>query len=383
MNNSSSHCIVLPIITGEHLIDGKPECLVQPDTVECTTLDCVLTTVIEKDMHWIDTIYVNGVIKIENEMFIQHETSPVKRNICIACLESCKINSYLAISALTFRSSFVLKFEGISFQNCTFFINNIHLVLNNVYFIDSILTDHEPGRLDLGQVRVHLSHIKFESQNGTTTSGLIFQKLFTASLFVRTSELTKVVIVLSIPNLFLDCNEMLCFECHIDLKNTMFSFIVFENMYFGQSTYSQLDFSVVKITGHKMNAEFTNCMVENTTGLEIMANDYGLFDSWINVRVQNCSFKKCVKSGKGGALSVNYFPSHTSFTNNDNFVKIINSTFSENKAVRFGQSICQGGAIQVSSQATGGSCSVLSVDIEGSNFINNKATDGGGALFTS
>ncbi len=352
--------------------------------MECTTLDCVLTTVIHNNIFWIDTIYISGIIKIENEdIFIPHKISIAQRNLSIICLESYVLSSNLRIFARTFLRKFVLQLEGILFHNCTLSINNVHVVLSNVHFVDSLLTDDELARGDLGQVELHVSQVTFESQRERTASGLILDKLFTVSLFVLRSEFSQIATTISVPNLFLDISEISCVCCNIVLDNAMFSFIRFENMYLSPFCPSLPDVSMVRIVGFKLNAYFMNCVFENTTGLQISTKETGFFDSFIKITVQNSSFKKCMKFGGGGAISVSYFPHKLGLTRLSNFVKIINSTFSQNEVERIGLTVSQGGALHISSQATAGTCNLLSVEIDGSTFVNNKATDGGGALFIS
>ena len=383
MNNSRFNCIFLQTITGHNKTEN-PQCFVTPEALKCSTLDCVLITLMTNEMLQIDLIYVSGIINFKNEtIFIPSSVSAVPRNISIVCLDSCVVNSNETIFTKSFQRNFVLQLDGILFLNSTLSLGNMNMVFNHVTFVDSSLMDHASEAGDLGQIELHLLHTSFHCASGQTICGISMTKVFTASISVMGSELINFASVLSVPNLFCNFNHVSCIGCWVLLDNAVLSFVILRNSYFAGTNTSLQDDSTLQVFGYKVNVELTNCSFDNTAGFELIQKDSGLFDSWVQIHVQNCAFKQCSKLGSGGAISLTYVPPRDCPSKLSHFLKIMNSTFTQNEAVRIGQSVSQGGALSVINEKKGGTCCVLHLTIECSSFINNKATDGGGALFIS
>ncbi len=122
---------------------------------------------------------------------------------------------------------------------------------------------------------------------------------------------------------------------------------------------------------------------QNGGGITLTKQEYQLILSFIHLWFDNCNFQNNVKLGSGGAVQIYYFAYSTSEPSESKFIMIRNSIFSENKVNRLGSANAQGGAIGIQGQVTGNGCLKLHIHIENSTFTNNKAVDGGGALYIS
>ncbi len=360
-----------------------PDCLFQPAKVECSTLSFVLSTITSKEMFWIDTIFLNAFTSTENEsMFFPEQYSAISRGINITCLKSCIFDNNWAIMADIFQRSCVVQLENITFQNSTITVGNVHVVFKNIQFVDSLVTDWVQSGGELDEVELHFVQTSFLSQSWKTTQfGLMMKMVLSASIFVASSKFNNTRTQLSVLNLLYDSRDTSYMDSHVLLEKHTLLFSMFQNVLF--TGFSEGKTGTLYITGNKLLVEIVSCIFDNTIGLKIVKRDSGFLDSLVQIDIQSCIFQHNRKIGSGGAICVNYVSPTKEPTTHINFVKIANCTMTHNEAVSIGTLPSQGGALSVSSQSAGLSCTFLSVEIENSNFINNRATDHGGAVFVS
>ena len=122
------------------------------------------------------------------------------------------------------------------------------------------------------------------------------------------------------------------------------------------------------------NSTVSNCY----GGIVLKKTDSGLIDSWIEFTILNTTFFNCSKEGYGGALDINYQSLSGNFVS---FITVLNSNFIKNKVCHVDRS-SYGGAISIRTMQNIKSHG-LQEKIEQCNFINNKAKDGGGALYVT
>ncbi len=159
----------------------------------------------------------------------------------------------------------------------------------------------------------------------------------------------------------------------------MFCSVLFQGVLFAGHSNSTDAF--VKITSIKMKLEFVGCIVTNSAGgLHLTKLAAGFLESWLVVEIQNCTFQNNTKQGSGAAVEIHSFGTVHNNGNAAHFVHITNSTFQRNKLLRSGSTSSEGGAISIKGPAISPDCHVLSVTIEHCEFLNNQASDGGGAL---
>ncbi len=362
------------------------DCLFQPERVHCSTLNYVLTSITTKQLLWIDTIYVNGVLSSDDEknekMIPTAQTTPRKVNII--CLKYCVYDRNLRIYADAFQRVLVIQVEGFLFHNSTLSLLNVHMVFKNVKFVESLITDLEHTEKQFRQIEIHFEQTIFEGQSWEKVSCSIrIDKVFIASVFVQSSEFIFVSTQMSAGNLFFGSRNTSYVDSQVNLNNIMLSVITFENVHFTGVSSHHRDKSVLNIFGIKMQVDFVQCVFENTSGLAISKNDSMLVNSWIEITLECCLFQQNMKSKSGGAISIHYFVAAGYSKKQRNFLKVTNSTLIQNEAVRSGSVLSQGGALSIKSQANTDTCTTFLVKIESSTFTNNKASDGGGALFVS
>ena len=57
-------------VSTENNQSDDPACLFQPEKVKCKTWDFVLQTVIDKNLYWVDTIYMENLIGFGSYSYI-------------------------------------------------------------------------------------------------------------------------------------------------------------------------------------------------------------------------------------------------------------------------------------------------------------------------
>ncbi len=388
MSNRSLSYVFLSGFDNNSIGHDEPDCLFQPEKVHCSTLNYVLTSIMTKQMFWICTIYINDFTSTEDQTLNLPEmapsTYPRPRKVNIICLNSCVYNKKLRIYAEMFQRHFLLQLEGFMYDNSRIFLQNIHIVFKNVRFVESLITDWERSEKGFGQIEVHFEQTTFVGHSQKKTySGIRMNKVFIASIFVQSSKFSFVSTILSIHNSFFDSQNTSYVDSEIHLNNKILSVVKFANIYLTGESSHHRDEPMLKIVGIKMQVDFIHCVFKNTTGLEISKKDTMLLDSWIEVTVTSCLFHKNRKFESGGAISVQYSAPLVKARRATNFLKITNSTLIQNEAVRIGSVLSQGRALSVKSQANTDTCAIIYVEIENNSFINNIASDGGGALFAS
>ncbi len=361
------------------------DCLFQPKQVECSDLDFVLSTILSKELFWIHTIVLNELTLTENgESVVPKQWSILSRGIQIICLNSCVFNTNWTISAEVFQTTFVIQLENILFQNAIIAVGNVHMVFKNIQFVNSVITDWIQSDGEFDEIELQFVQASFVSQSlRTTWLGLEIDKVFSASIFVISSNWNNVSTQISVPNVLFYSSESSFINSNVLLQKHMLLYCVFHNVLFIGFGEGNTETAMLKMAGNKLIADFTNCHFDSTTGLEISKQASGLLASFVQAEVQNCIFQNNKKLGSGGAILVNFFAPKLVTSTDLNFIKVANSTLTHNEALSVGALPSQGGAISVSSQGNAQSCSFLSVEVETSDFTNNRAADQGGALFAS
>lgn len=359
----------------------EPDCLFQPLKVQCSTLNYILNSIITNQLLWIDTIYVINFLSTEDQTVHVPEMTPtadaVPRKVNIICLKSCVYDKNLIIYADIFQTIFVLQLEGFLFHNSTISLQSVHTIFKNVRFVESVVTDLEHTEKVFGQIELHFEQTIFEGHSGININCVIhINKVFIANVFIQSSQFSFVSTQLSAHNLFLNFRNSSFIGSQIHTNNKMLIVAKLESVLFTGSSSPDSNVPAFKIVGRKIQADFIDCVFDNSTGLKMSNNDSKLIDSWMEITTENCIFQQNRKIGSGGAISVYFVVPLVQAKKGFNFLKIVNSTTTHNEAVRIGSVLSQGGALNVRSLSNTDSCSLLQVKIENSTFTNNKAADG-------
>ncbi len=361
------------------------ECLFQPEETKCSSLSYILTTIIEKNMTWIETIWVNNytmTTHTDTATIMKVPTMP--RTITISCSTPCIVQTEFSLSAESFHRNLVLVFKAISFKNSQIGLGNVLGVFRDVQFLSSLVTDTKPNE-PFAHLELHFIDSAFRNPSVAFNSvNLKLQATFSLTLVLQSSDLTNISVQVQVSHLMLVSMGTFFSESNLTLDCEMFCHATFKNSNFSGITPNSSHSSLVDIISHRLDLEFTECVVEGWRGLTLTKPEFGLIGSWIQVTIQNCTLHKNKKQGPGGAIAINFFAPKANLQESpDNFVNIFDSQFVKNSAERFGSQVVQGGGLSVQSHTSGDSCKVLQLVITRCTFTNNKATDGGGAIFVS
>ncbi len=381
-------------------------CLLMPEET-CSTIKYALTNIVRMGMFWINTIYIDKYFEVQTHPLTQHRNrrqvaqdktdgDPLMIQlpeinselfqtwtITIACSRLCVLQTDLLLFAKSFQNNPVIQFEKISFSNIKIGLGNVHVVFNEVIFLNTLVTDQVQTEYELGHMMLHFSRSKFENQLSENNAfGLILNNTLTTAVALAECEFLFAKTYIKVSQLSYESMKTSynSSEIMFDTDNVCLS--TFQTVHLSGSSFS--DVSLVEISSIRLSLDFKDCIAEDSTGgLKLTNPDPGLLDSWINVGIYNCTFLNNTKLGSGGAIAVEFFPWDSSILGSINFVKIKYSTFRKNKVDRTGPLVSQGGAVSFHSSSTGTHCQKLSVQIESNLFEDNMATDGGGAIWLS
>ncbi len=384
-NNSRRNFVFLSSTGSQNVSGDQQECSLTPGNGECGIIECTLQSLRSNDMLWIDTIYARNILLEQAEViFLSQFISKRSHIIRLVCLRSCVLINNLTVYAQVFQTTFVFQVEGFYFENSTVSVGNVHIVFKDSHFVNSVVTDDVEPTGNFQQLFLHFMQTTFENQEYTgIKKGLTMGKMFSAHIAMLGSEFINVNIHISNPNVYLNSTGTSFVGSQVAIDANMLLFSTFHNVILKWLILEERDLSGLKMRGTRFDIKLINCVFERSTGLEIFKADSGLLDSWAQISIHTCAFMTNRKRASGGAVSVQYVVFHESFSQALNFVKITNSSFSHNTAVRLGSAPSQGGALSLITDTTGGICHTLHVHIDETKFINNKATDQGGALFAS
>ncbi len=384
-NSNRRSFVFVSNMEGKNNTGDLASCLFQPEHWECRTLNFVLTTIIMQEMIWIDTIIVNDFGDREKTIQLPDITT-APRIINITCVEYCVYFYFnLSVFAKAFQGQVAIQIEGFWFEHSMISVGNVYMVLKNIHFVDSVVTDWTDTNQHFGEIELHFINTTFESRHlqQNSTQGLVIDKVFVAGIHVLESKFTNASTLILVQNTYLDVQDTYFVESEIVIDSDMLSVTRFQNVSFAGLKCSFSGVSIVKITGIKLRAQFISCVFENSSGIALEKKDSGLLDSWFEISIKFCIYQSNKKAGSGGAISVLSLTSNKKLSNQQSFLNITNCSFSLNEAVNFGSLVSQGGAVSIVNKGALQRCGMLSVEIKNCLFTDNKATDSGGAIFTS
>ncbi len=357
-------------------------CLIQPEKTSCSTLKFVLNSIISKQMLWIDTVFIDNYRATNQEVIkLPHIIPSTGRNITVTCSGPCHLETDLIISADSFHRSLVIKIENVSFSHSKIAVGNMHVKFKNIQFSDSILTDWTEAEDRFGHLIMHLSNTTFFGHIlENKLFGLVFQRTFSAAITFTDCILYNATTQLNISFAIFQSRDSSFFSSNVCLYIDMFCSASFKSTSFTGHRHTEI--LTVEIASIKLTLFMTGAVMKsNSGGFKITKKESRLLDSWLQVDIQRCTFENNRKLGLGGALEIYFFPLEQSSSEISSFVKIQSSTFQENHVERKGSTVSQGGAISIEGLTADKTCIAFYVHIETSNFINNQASDGGGALY--
>ena len=363
--------------------DNAFGCFFHPDDVKCYTLDFAVRTIIAYKLEWIDTIYIedtdgsNGSLEV-----IDVPDMPGK--VTIKCKENkCVFNNNLEMKASTYNKYLTIYIENITFKNARVFLCNLNVHFNNTVFINTNITD----RPQFSQVTwMNEIFLTFFQVNFICTipvcpaSGLNFEN---PNIMIRidNSYMENINIQIKTLNLFIVIQNSL-----INLQKSKILFEA-ESMilaHFNNVTIinQTAHFQTLEVSSKKIEVEMMACIIQNTFGgIQLNKLQSGILESWLRVDIDQSYFINNTKLGSGGALNLLYISSSViSYS----YINIKGSSFIGNKVSRQGYKSSYGGALSLNSLPgdldNGNKVYLIIVECK---FENNKAEDGGGAIYTT
>ncbi len=250
----------------------------------------------------------------------------------------------------------------------------------------------EPGHLIL-----HFTKTGFEKQHRSVRTAraappveddeeclLVLNKTFSVAVIFAECGLINAGTQINIPHLFFKATDTSFQGSPIILHVDLLCFGIFGNVHSSGSDPNLPEALLLEISSIQLNITFEASIFQKSGGgIQVRKMEYELLVSFLGLHFENCIFQNNMKLGSGGAIEIQFNGPDASKVDKNSFIIVQNSTFAENIAGRTGSANSLGGALSFQSQTTGNDCHKLYVHIGSSTFTNNKATDGGGAIYIS
>ncbi len=345
----------------------------------CRTWSCVVNMIMSEAASQNHTISLEGnYLSQEADHIMIENPHSVSVNVQTICLTQCVVKGDFFIQAETYHTNIVFTFRNINFVHANFFVQNVNSYFVSVSFETSSISDVQPNPDDLGdlflafidtvvtQHQLHLSH--------THSLNIIFQN--TSLKFSR--------IMLMPAHIWFTAHAISATGSVIQIKETFHIVLDVQDSIFQEC--GQVDQTpAIFVVAAQINFRLSDSVFDNNyAGLVVTKANPGLLNSWVQLHISNCSFTSHKKHGSGGAVQIVFLPTHTT-SSASNFVNVFGSKFIRNKVMRRDIKSALGGALAVHTAEAGKILkrTILLVNISTCSFVDNEATDGGGAIFTS
>ena len=252
---------------------------------------------------------------------------------------------------------------------------NINIYFKNMQFIDSSIDDIPNDYLPVTvtDLLVTFSSVKIVHNELIEKNCIRFDNSLDQVIHIENSYLENCNVFIKASNIwFKISNTTTDSNLVVQAKSILYSYAI-------HFTMNQVKQAVhFKMSASKLHVEVVDTIITETFGsLSIEKTFSGFTASWLQILVVNSRFVKNIKQGLGAGLEIIYqIPSNQY----DNYIRILNSVFTKNRANKLGFHNSYGGAIAVYSEETKDLIS-LKVYISACNFVNNQAESGGGAIY--
>ena len=358
---------------------SDPRCFFQPEVTKCYGLVFVLRTIIIYQLTWIDVIYLEDMEHTriyepaldEGKKIVQ-----ISRTVTVKCKKRlCIYRPGLTIRTRAFERYLSIIFENIKFINTKVTMYNVNVYFKNVQFIDSSVDDPPTDNLPMTvtDLCVTFSGVKIVHHVSNEKNCIRFDSIPNQVIHIENSSLENCNVVVQALNMwFKISNSTTDSSLAVQAKSILYSYVT-------HFTVTQVEQAVpFEMSASKLHVEVVDTSIkESFGGLVIRKTFSGFTASWLQILVVNSSFVRNIKNGLGAGLELIYqIPSNQY----DNYIRILNSSFTKNKANKLGFQNSYGGAIAVYSEESQDLGS-LKVQISGCDFVNNQAESGGGAIY--
>ncbi len=375
--SNSSSIVVLSDGCGDSCLDTIL-CITEPDKHRCKSLGFVLNTLTAGSFPLVEIVQIENSYTSEGPEYVHVEENPSseKRIISVSCKRECVMKVNLEIRGAHVPEHLVVQFKDISFEDSLFSLQNIVVDFVRTLQSNVHISDLTPLSETLGAIHLYFHNTSFVcSEESHPTSAFLLKHTFNTFFTFQETELCGVEMnVIASNSLFLS-------------KNVFWSQ---GQIHFKAAQRGLFELNTVKIF-HQYKPVFNivalvmkmkvvdSSIICSEGGITIVQQDPGLLESWMEVHIENCSFHNNTKLVSGGALEFVF----TSFRNQQqSHVNIDSCLFSQNVVTQGSNEAGTGGAISMHSTTFGqNSSSMLVVLIQNSQFVDNKAGNGGALYF--
>ncbi len=354
--------------------DSKDElnCLTQPLLHKCNSLHYVIKTILDYNLRCIDSVYVQDHVYSAVEDVVLIRSLSANRHLTIRCSQNCNFTGNFAFVSRQMHPSLHISFINVQFDKSRVSIQNVHLELVSLHFVNSTVQDSEPRAGEKGEVRLSCCNVTF-------LSGILnVVKVFSSHISFSNSIVGNTDMYLQAISLFFMVNNSKISRSYVNLNVVNFTSVRVMNSTVQLSSFGKSAFLLV--VTRCLEIHVTQSSVYNTSGgISVKILQSLFIPSWLQMTLQWCHFQSAMKSTSGGSLNIQYFHPSTKWSIS-NFVQILNTTFSDNKVIRNQLQNAYGGAVSIVSDRSSSGASLF---VEIQNFLENHASDGGGALYVS
>ena len=356
---------------------SDPRCFFQPEVTKCYDLHFVLKTIITYSLTWINVIYMEDE-KHNREFGYDIDESrkipKISRKITVKCKTSlCTYRSELIITARVFERYLSLILENIQFVNTKVTLYNVNVHFKNVQFKDTSLNDVPFEGTIVKELLVKFSNVRLVHYESDGQNCIRFDHIPNQFIHIEGSNLENCHTFVQASNIWLNIsNTTTDSRFAVQAKSVLYSYVK-------HFTMSQVEQTVpFEMSASKLHVEVVETVITETFGGLVIEKTFaGFTTSWLHILVVNSRFERNTKEGLGAGLEITYEMPSNQY---DNYVLIMNSFFTKNRANKLGFRNSYGGAIAVHSQESHVLGS-LKVQISGCEFVNNQAESGGGAIY--
>ena len=119
-----------------------PACLFQPEKVKCKTWDFALQTVIDKNLYWVYTIYMENLIAFGSQPYAYLTgMSKSSRNITVKCVTFCNFTCSFKIHARKYLRNLQITVADVHFQDTLLELYNVKVHFKNIQFVNTTISD--------------------------------------------------------------------------------------------------------------------------------------------------------------------------------------------------------------------------------------------------
>ncbi len=354
-------------------------CLLQSEVHNCRSLQFVVDTIVRKQMFWIKTIYVDGIVSLSHktEVHLQNTATQLNHSLTITCMDPCLLTHNFLFLLRYFHLNLKITFDGVHFIDSVFTAQNFNMQFHSVTLNNCVVQDTGPRAGELGEMWVEFHNVSFHS---LSSGHLALTQSFSIFLHFFHSQLEESEMTIETTNLWLSLQSSSFYNSSVQALVSNFSFTQILNSSF--TFPPKKEQPALRIFAAKITLVMTDSVIEDTVGGITLRKDKLNFVTWMQVAVSSCIFRRNQRFSSGGAVQIENF-AQQSGESTLQFVDILNCTFSTNEARRKLFSSAYGGALSIESDTISQGDAVLRVTISDSLFTNNQASDGGGAVYAS